>query len=655
MGFCFNDTLNAQQSCLHDTRLSERIANYTMNVTLDHETKTASGNQVIVWHNTSPDTVKELRFYMYLNAFKNNKTSYLRDLDGLFFGQNLFDRAEEEWGWIELHSIIQSGKELISSLRFERDIDGNMDDESVVSVQLDQVVMPGDSVVLFTQFTSKMPRTLVRSGYSKDDFFHFVHWYPKLGVYEKNSKGVWAWNCHQFLRQMEFYGDFGTYDITLSTSDHLKIGATGCLMSEERIEGGLIKRRYLGLDVIDFAWTVSPCFEEYIEKYKHITLKLLIPPEHRDMKERILHSATGAFAYLEERLGRYPYNQLTIIDPPVHALNSGFMEYPQLITGGSFYGIPKGYHGVESLIIHELAHQFFMGILANNEKEEPWLDEGIVSFYEDRITDHLFGARQSFVDLLGYKVGNSALSRNEYTSQSNLRSDAISTKSWEIKGSYKRTVYSKAATVLRTLMGYMGEERFDEMMKEYYRQHAFTHPRKEDFYAIVTSWASNHDCLICPTISAFLHQAIDGTEVCDYAVTNIRHTVDHHPTGIFGRGDGKAFVPHDHSKDVGEILSTIRLERKGSMILPSTVRITWEDGSEEDFIWDGRQTIEDINFRNRRKIVSAYLDPEHLLTLDIDFNNNSFTLTPKKDALLKYAERTIFWVQNILQASSFLM
>ncbi len=645
----------SQTPCLHEGVLSERVANYVMSVKLDHEDKQVSGSQRITWHNPSPDTVRDLRFYMYLNAFKNNKTSFLRGLNSRLFGQDITKRVEEEWGWIEIQEINQGQQGLGDHMSFVQDLDGNTDDETVLIVALKEPVLPYDSVVVQMRFTAKLPRTVVRSGFSNNDFFHVVHWYPKLGVYEQNREGTWSWNCHQFLPQMEFYGDFGHYDVSLNVSDHLVMGASGCMISEHRIEPGRVERRFIAADVIDYAWTLYPRFEEYRDTVGHIALHLLIPPEHRMYVTRILSAAKSAFTFLEKHVGKYPYNHLTIIDPPFHALNSGFMEYPQLITGGSIFGLPQGWHGVESLIIHELTHQYFMGILANNEKEEPWLDEGFVSYYENRITDALYGADRSFVDILGIRVGNTDKSRIEYTGQENLHSDAVSTPSWKIKGSYKNTVYSKAATVLLSLSRYMGVEAFDAMMQDYYQQYMFKHPRKDDFYRVVRSHTTELNCLICPEIDLFLERAIDGTDVCDYAVTRISHEIEQSPMGIFGYGKWRNFIGAKEIVTEPIIVSSIRLERKGSFIAPVDVVLYWEDGSQERFIWDGIRTIEDFVYRDKRKIISAYIDPEHVLALDKDYINNSYTLYPNKKALWKYADKMAYWVQSIFQASSFLM
>ena len=147
--------------------------------------------------------------------------------------------------------------------------------------------MPYDTLELDMYFTAKLPKTIVRSGYSKDDFHLFVHWFPQAGVFQQDEDGNWYWNCHQFFRRTEFYADFGSYDVEITASDHLVIGASGCLIDQRNNDDNTQTVRYYIDDVIDFAWTAYPHFEEYEQKWKGVNIRLLIPPNialwHQDI------------------------------------------------------------------------------------------------------------------------------------------------------------------------------------------------------------------------------------------------------------------------------------------------------------------------------------------------------------------------------------
>jgi len=453
------------------TALSPRLANYTFDIDFDHIDHKVSGEEDILWTNSSPDTIRHIRMYMYLNAFKDVHSSYISGSGMNVMGQSLSGRSREDWGYVRVNEAHQDGEQL-TQLKYVQPDDDNARDQSVLQIELIKAVLPGDTLRLRLDFVSKLPRTIARSGYANHDFNHFVHWYPKMGVYEQDDHGVWGWNCHQFLRQMEFYGDHGNYEVTIESTDEFTIGGSGCRVAyKEPISGkpDRVLTKFVAEDVIDFAWVASPLLQEHLDQWEHVEIRLLYPEIHAGLVPRLLKAAKHSLAYFDNHVGQYPYNTLTILDPPVHGLRSGFMEYPTYITGGSFYSFPVGVRSMESLIVHEFSHQYFMQILANNEKEAPWLDEGFVTFYEDCIMEDAYG-EASLIDLLGYQVKNSALTRNEYTSLSNPRTSAITTKGWKVRGDYKGIIYSKTATVLQTLRRYLGEHHFDEMMREYFEK-----------------------------------------------------------------------------------------------------------------------------------------------------------------------------------------
>ncbi len=627
--------------------LSPRNANYRFEITLDHERHLVRGTELVSWVNLSPDTIQKVRMYMYMNAFKNNQSSFIKGAGGQVFGQALDNRPAEEWGWIEASNITQNGVPLNS--RYVQPDDGNPQDETVLEINLEHEILPGDSLALQMDIESKLPKTIARSGYSRNDFHLFVHWYPKMGVYEQDLNGKWGWNCHQFLRQMEFYGDFGTYDVSISASDHLVLGASGCLLKQTSAENGMTTYHYRAEDVIDFAWTAYPDFIKYRDQWNHVEIELLSPPHHKSLVPRFLNAVKNSLEYLDQHVGSYPYAKITIMDPPAHAMRNGFMEYPTFITGGSFYAFPKGIKTLESLIVHEFTHQYFMGMLANNEKEEAWLDEGFVTFYEDEIMEHYYEPGASLIDIMGYRVGNYDLTRNEYTSMENKRVSPITKPSYQIRERFKGIVYAKTALMLRTLQAHLGDAVFDEMIKTYFDKYKFSHPRKNDFVHTVLEITANHfDAQFTQTISAFLEQALDGTQVCDYQVTQIN--VSPKP-GLTGWMDGRYIK---ESRD-SQFISSARIHRLGDFVMPVEIAFTFDDGLVVNEYWNARDNSKLYEYTGPRRLVSVHIDPERKMLLDIDFNNNSFIINPKKHGITKYGVRAIFWLQNVLQATSFLM
>lgn len=600
---------------------SDRIANYTMNITLDHDAKMATGQSRIVWHNPSNQPVSEVKVYMYLNSFKDMNSSWLKPTRGEVFGNPIEKRADNEWGFVNIDSIsTDRGDVLTEQIRYIQE-DGNSDDQSVLLVPLNTKVRGGDSIVLHLNFRAKLPKTIARTGYGANNFHLFVHWYPKLGVYEKNLEGDWGWNCHQFQQSTEFYGDFGLYDVSITCDESFTLGASGCLISERNNENGTKTVRYLAEDVIDFAWCVSPELEEYMDVWQDVQIKLLISPDHCAMADRYLTAIKHSLQYFDDHLGKYPYPGITLMDPPFHSLRNGFMEYPTFATAGTVYGMPSWFRGSESLAIHEFAHQFFMAVLASNEKEEAWMDEGFVTYYEDRIMEDMYSSTTSQIDLFGFQYGNSELSRNEYLGIRDQSNSAIARPGWEIQSDFKGIVYSKTASMLKTIERMIGRDHMDAMMRQYFDTYKFKHPRRADFVNILNTYLETHvSADQYQALQTFVTQCLDGSETIDFSVDEVNG-------------------------------NQANLSRKGNLSLPVEIRTVLANEDTVSQEWDAQD--DSIVLAFDADIISIHIDPDQKMYMDRNFNNNSFTVQPNRFS--RYLTKSINWVQHILQTTSFLL
>ena len=297
---------------------------YDIAVRLDPEKKQLEGRETITWRNPSGDAVPDLWFHLYLNAFRNTKSTFFKESGGRLRN----DRSTDKWGWTEITSlkVAGGGPDLTSAIRFEHPDDDNGDDRTVARVELPQPIEPGGSVTIEVTFKAQLPEVYARSGY-KGDFFLVGQWFPKLGVYEpagRRGRATSGWNCHQYHANSEFYADFGQYRVRITLPSRFVVGATGLRVGREEAGGGLVVHTFEQADVHDFAWTASPRYLVVTDTFSagkdvsdaeyrttaalvgrsldevrlsDVAITLLLQPEHQPQAARYIRAAKAGLKW----------------------------------------------------------------------------------------------------------------------------------------------------------------------------------------------------------------------------------------------------------------------------------------------------------------------------------------------------------------------
>ena len=209
--------------------------------------------------------------------------------------------------------------------------------------------------------------------------------------------------------------------------------------------------------------------------------------------------------------GPYPYAQITVVDPPHGGEEAGGMEYPTFITAGTDWFALKGDHDTELVTEHEFGHQYWYGMVATNEFENGWLDEGINSYTEVKVLDNMYGHNASNLNLLGAQEGDASAERGYYLPVA--ETDSLARPSYTDMSirSYGGVTYGKTATMLVSLEAIVGEQTLQNALHTYFMKYRFTHPTQEDFLRTVNEVASRD-------LKWYWDQAVYGTQVFDYAV-----------------------------------------------------------------------------------------------------------------------------------------
>lgn len=634
--------------------LSPRNANYDMSVQLSPEQRTLTGEQVLTWRNISDAPTSELRYHVYYNAWRNDHSSWFRTGRGI--DHDLSHVREGEWGWSDVHEIVllRGGEEIdLGRGEFIAPDDGNPEDRTVLRVALPDPVRPGEEIRVRMRWTAKVPRTFARTGV-RGDYFLVAQWFPKVGVLE--SGGVW--NCHQFI-QTEFYADFGVYDVALRVPSGWVVGATG--REQERIEhdDGTTTHRYRQADVHDFAWTTSPDVIELHQRFEDadlppVDMRLLLQPDHADLAERYFEATAAALEHYGKWWGPYPYGHITIVDP-AYASGTGGMEYPTLFTGGARWIAPRGRRSPEGVTVHEAGHQFWYGIVANNEFEHAWLDEGFNTYSTTRVMERVFPEhaheRRYFEGFI--PVTFEGIVPAERTSgadhlpgpTSALLRDPQSRPSWQTGPSgYRVNAYDKGALTLRTLENYLGWEVFQRGMSTYFRDYAFSHPEPADFFATMEA-AAGQD------LDWFFEQTWEKATLFDYAVDSVASARVRSPRGWV---DGEGGLVYQPGADAEAWASDVFVRRWGDGVFPISVRVRFEDGHEVVERWDGVDRWKKFSYERAGRVERVEVDPDHQLVLDVDYANNGWMRESRADiAATKWSSKWMIWVQATMEAFAF--
>lgn len=689
--------------------IADPIVRYKIDARLDPQAKTVKGHEVIVWNNHTNDTIPDLQFHLYLNAFKNNQSTFMKE-GGAESRRVKFTNKADSWGYEQVHSLKVDGADLTGNIEYIQPDDGNKYDQTVARVVLPKPIPPHGSVTIEIDWTSKLPHVFARTGFH-DNFFFVAQWFPKPGVYEgpgDRHRAVGGWNTHQFHMSTEFYADYGNWDVNLTVPSDYEIGATGDQRLAKQNADGTTTYNYYMEDVHDFAWTAQPKSQmmkvvrwfraneqvtpaEYAEwarkagvslediKLQDVKVTALIQREHASQVDRHFRAVFAGIKWYGLMFGKYPYDVATVVDPPYGGMGAAGMEYPTFFTAGTSYWPGQRQGDPEGVTVHEFGHNFWYGLVGNNEFEEAWLDEGFNTYSTAKTMFYEFGPDYSYQSVFGIPIpaqpwtrlpiprypwnGVGGLPVGQYwewvakdpfrermqSYLSHAQTDQMERYAWLDlnRASYSDQAYSKPAMMLDTLEDLLGEKWWPTI-RTYQLRYRWKHPDAQNFMDTVKE-VSGQD------MKWFFDQELYGTGLLDYSVsfTAERRESQH---GFYDNA-GKLVLtePDKKAKDSQPYDSTVLVRRRGEQIFPVVVRVKFDDGSEKREIWAGgsdQYRWTKFDYRGK-KVVQAQIDPDFHWKLEGPRVDDSHLAEPVKLAAEKWYLRWVVWIQNIMMATSY--
>lgn len=475
----------------------QQKVDYRISVQLDTNRHELHANLDLEYTNASPDTLTYIWFHIWPQAYSDRKTEFARRKNEQGSDDFYFASESERGGMDSLH-FRSLGKDLRTELHPEW--------KDVIRVELNHPLLPGSSCKISTPFRTRIPTTFSRLG-REGKAYQISQWYPKPAVYDKDG-----WHPMPYLDQGEFYSEFGRFEVNITVPSGYVVASTGkCSTASEmnllnrlaaggkpEAESSTRSFTYIQDSVHDFAWFADPDFqicsrEIELTSGRKIIARSFYKPEHSDIWKYGCEFLARSVQWYSSKVGEYPYDYVSAVDGALKA--GGGMEYPMITVIGEV----NDTSALEEVILHEVGHNWFYGILASQERKLPWMDEGINSYYEHR---YLKTQKLSASDTSGLtkgKVSFNGLNLNldldnvselmelawiHAARQGNILAPGCASEKFSALG-YGIIVYAYTSQLMEYLEAYLGTEVFDKAMQIYYQRWSFRHPTPKDLQAVL--------------------------------------------------------------------------------------------------------------------------------------------------------------------------
>jgi hypothetical protein len=576
------------------TTLPPTGARYTLSVRLDVNRHLVDAEGTIVWQNPSTLPTQELWFSLFPNAFRDADTLFMRQPPALRrSGRSLGTPGSIVVSRLSSRSF--PGTDLLASLAPHSPSDPA--DGTDICLTLPRPLAPGETIELSLAFRTQLPLMVERSGYSGT--FHAVtQWFPKLARLETDG----TWDHFAFHPLSEFSGEFADYDVTIETDDSYRIAAPAPSTTLPAPPGKR-RERIEARAVSDFAWFAWDRFALRQVTLDGIAVRLFFPEAHQANADLSLEALAFGLRHLQGWLGPYPYPTLTVVHPPDDARPSAAMEYPSLFTtGGPWFLAHLPVHALGSVVLHELSHQWFQGMLASDEVRFPFLDEGLASFAESE-TLTAWKGEGSAVDFFPLRLSDLALRRYASLAGSHRGPLLLPAREFGSFPELSRRIYGRSVSLLSTIGAVFGPSRLASALSDYARAAAFTHPTPDVLLGFVESRVGR------PAAQA-LRTAFDSDGWVDFVLSRVESRPLPNPTPARG------LLRHQ-----------ITVERRGNLVFPVTIALELADGRTVSTVWDaaGPRTTWVVD---GAPLVAAIVDPQHQILIDDDWTNQNFRATP---------------------------
>jgi hypothetical protein len=595
---------------------------YKIDVFLDVDSNVLSGKESVRYFNNSPDTLMEIYLHLYWNAFKPGSYMNLKSISvNRENGKRISNLKADEQGNVVITNIQVDGSKVISD-----------EHDTILKLKLNKPLLPNNSIKIDLDFKSQVPKLVRRAGRDNQQSIRYsiAQWYPKICEYDNEG-----WHNDEYAGR-EFFGIWGNFDVKITLDANYILGSTGiiqnpkevkcgydlfpfdtswCKNENESYTKGSFKTWHFKADSVhDFAWAADNRYIHDIFFWKDVVIHSLYIPEYKSRWEQVKYYANHMLDFYSDTYGKYPYKQFTIAQA-----GDGGMEYPNIIFNAGYS---------PGLVAHEGGHQWFYGILGNNETREAWLDEGFITYATQKTLVEKYGAHyinpaglENILQPPGDEHGDY---RNYWTLYKLGMEEPVLTHSDQFKEdmAYNFGTYQKGGMILPMLEYIIGKEAFDRTMRTYFEKWKFKHPKSLDFQRIAEKESGIK-------LNWFFDEWLRTTKTCDYSISGF--------SGewiiIDGINKYRLNCTLDNKSDIImpiDLMLTFKSGKNLKMIIP----VDWHSKNEKDAItlkrWDWVDKSYSFVYDFEEEVISGEIDPS-LRLKDLNRLNNTSGCLPKFD------------------------
>ncbi|MEI8278904.1 MAG: M1 family metallopeptidase [Bacteroidota bacterium] len=496
-----------------------------LDVRLDDKSHFLHGYEEITYINNSPDTLEYLYMHLWANAYQHDHTAFAEQM-AQDKETDFYYAPKKDRGYIDSLQFVVDGQQV------EYVNTDNLPD--VARLKLTNPILPGHQVKIATPFRVKIPKVFSRLGHTDQAYF-ISQWFPKPAVYDHLG-----WHPLPYLNDGEFFSEIGTYDVNITIPKNYIVMATGnCTDDAENKWLDSLSQLALPSDTLysestpvsaketktihfhednihDFAWfadkrwIVRKDTVSIAGNTNPITTYAAFLPQDKAIWLKGTDYLKQTVQHYSKWVGPYPYKTIKAVEGDMHA--GGGMEYPTV----TIIDKTATKSNLQTVIVHEGGHNWFYGILASNERDHAWMDEGINSFYEHKTMKDLKADTTNKTTVTRNSVSINLENVLFYQSTAEHTDQALEqTSSNFTKLNYGGDVYYKTALFMEWLEQYMGEDHFEAGMHEYFQTWKHKHPYPADLQQCLQKHTDK-------SLDWFFKGALNTNERIDFAIVGAR-------------------------------------------------------------------------------------------------------------------------------------